>query len=131
MATKRRKTTRRRSTRRRRLGALPVYPNAMGIMGTSAMLGPVTVGLGGTSEYHKAELNREQQGLRFLTSELGHEITSGRCADMTRTMIALAKAVGKVEAEGRYVPFHDASYIQSANGMLDKAFRALPNACRR
>ena len=131
MATKRRKNTRRRSTRRRRLGALPVYPNAMGIMGTSAMLGPVVVGLGGTPAEHAAELNVDYRGLRFVAQELESDLKDGSCADIARGIVAVSKAIGRVEAEQRYVRNADPSRVRAASEVLARAFRALPNSCRR
>ncbi len=131
MAAKRRKTTRRRSPRRRRLGALPVYPNAMGIMGTSAMLGPVVVGLGGTPAEHADELNVDYRGLRFVSEELEQSINRGDCMDIARGIVAVSKAIGRIEAEQRYVKNADPSRVHAANMVLGKAFRAIPNSCRR
>ena len=130
MATKRRKTTRRRSTRRRRLGALPVYPNAMGIMGTSAMLGPVTVGLGSAMSDSHHRLSEQLQHLSAMTAELSHELDSGQCGSVVSGIGHVARLIGRIEASSAGFT-GVSSKIAAADRVLQKAYLMAPGACRR
>jgi hypothetical protein len=136
MAARRRKTVRRRkSTRRRRLGALPVYPNAMGIMGTSAMLGPVTVGLAGTQADHQRRSERIKPAVVSAMQQLEQSIQNMDCGMMVNRAMRLARKLGEYENE--YFSGHQyhqekiVDFTQKADKLLDSVRDLAPKYCRR
>jgi hypothetical protein len=136
MAARRRKTVRRRkSTRRRRLGALPVYPNAMGIMGTSAMLGPVVVGLGRSPTEHAMGADAMAKIVKSRIAQLESAVKSAQCSTVIDRTVSLAQAAGQFEAEildsAPSESTKNEELLDSAFGVIRKAKSSIPEFCRR